>query len=59
MAEYLCEECCNFVYDEDYEDYLCMANLDEDEFYRLHESNYKECPYFNKYDEYGIVRKQN
>ena len=34
-------------------------NLDEDEMQRFMTSQTFNCPYFNFYDEYGIVRKQN
>ena len=54
-----CESCVNFVYDEDYEEYTCLVNLDEDEYYHLtNQSNYV-CPYYRLDDEYGVVRKQN
>jgi len=33
--------------------------MDEDEYFRLLSSNYKECPYYQSDDEYKIVRKQN
>ena len=53
-----CENCVNYIYDEDTEEYVCTANLDEDEYVRLLSSNFKGCPYFRLDDEYGIVRKQ-
>ena len=30
-----CEACANYVYDEDYDCYSCMVNLDEDEMARF------------------------
>lgn len=54
-----CENCAYYSYDEEYEEYYCGANLDEDEIYRLMQNNYKKCPYFRDGDEYKIVRKQN
>ena len=30
-----CDACVNYEYDEDYECYCCMVNLDEDEMYRF------------------------
>lgn len=30
-----CDACVNYVYDEDYECYCCLVNLDEDEMYRF------------------------
>ncbi|MBQ6625359.1 MAG: hypothetical protein IIX39_06060 [Clostridia bacterium] len=55
----MCEECRNYVYDEDFDCYICEVNLDEDEMMRfLTTSNYN-CPYYQRDDEYEIVRKQN
>lgn len=60
MAEIInCETCSNYVYDDEYECYTCMVNLDEDEMYHFVEGNFKECPYYHNGDEYTIVRKQN
>ena len=53
-----CEYCANYVYDEDDDEYYCDANLDEDEFMRLVENNYRECPYYRSGDEYSVVRHQ-
>ncbi len=50
--------CVNYVYDEDYEYYSCMVNLDEDEMYRFLAGDRNECPYFRLDDEYGVVRHQ-
>lgn len=54
-----CENCMNCVYDEEYEEYTCSVNMDEDEYVRLVSGHYKQCPYFRFGDEYSIVRKQN
>ena len=54
-----CETCANYVYDEESDCYYCDMQLDEDEMCRfLTESTYN-CPYYDFYDEYKIVRKQN
>ncbi|MDO5416116.1 MAG: DUF6472 family protein [Lachnospiraceae bacterium] len=53
-----CDSCANYVYDEDSEAYWCMVNLDEDEMSRMLASSRYECPYYQLYDEYKIVRKQ-
>ncbi len=55
----MCEYCAYFVYDEEYEEYVCDAILDEDEYYRLLTGESKQCPYFRDGDEYKTVRKQN
>lgn len=51
--------CVYYVYNEDYEDYECLVNLDEDDVYRFMSSSQQSCPYFRLDDEYGVVRKQN
>ncbi|MBQ8905745.1 MAG: hypothetical protein IJY85_05185 [Ruminococcus sp.] len=53
-----CEMCVNYVYDEDYECYQCLVNLDEDELGRFLSGNCDGCPYFRLDDEYGVVRHQ-
>lgn len=53
-----CETCSNYVYDEDYEYYVCEADLDEDELVRFLSSASFQCPYYHLDDEYRIVRKQ-
>lgn len=57
-GQYSCEFCSNFVYDEEYEEYVCVVNMDEDDLARLMQSGYKSCPYFSYGDEYKIARKQ-
>ncbi len=53
-----CEECVNYVYDEDYEYYTCLVNLDEDEMYRFLRGNYPDCPYYERDDDYYLAKKQ-
>ncbi len=53
-----CDTCVNYVYDEDYECYVCLTNLDEDEMYRFLSGGQWECPYYRLDDEYGVVRHQ-
>ena len=54
-----CENCSNYIYDDEYDCYCCDANLDEDEMGRFLTKQTASCPYFNFYDEYSSVRKQN
>ena len=54
-----CDTCTFYIYDDDYECYICDVNLDEDELYRFMQGGSFECPYFTPYDEYKVVRKQN
>lgn len=53
-----CESCGNYVYDEEYEYYVCEADLDEDEMAHFLGNKRFECPYYVTDDEYRIVRKQ-
>lgn len=53
-----CDSCVNYMYDEDYEYYVCDINLDEDEMQRFLSNNCNECPYYQPGDEYLVVRKQ-
>ena len=53
-----CEECVNYVYDDEYEYYTCLVDLDEDEMYRFVHGTEESCPYFRLDDEYGVVRHQ-
>ncbi len=58
MAAGCCDTCVNYVYDEEYDCYCCLVNLDEDEMYRFLSGALKECPYFRLDDEYAVVRRQ-
>ena len=58
MAKSSCEMCVNYVYDEDYECYCCLVNLDEDEMYRILTSRNNHCPYYRQGDDYTLARRQ-
>ena len=53
-----CELCAYYVYDDDYEGYVCDINMDEDELARFLCDSHYSCPYFRNGDEYAVVRKQ-
>ena len=53
-----CDDCVNYVFDEDSECYTCLVNLDEDEMYRFMSGTNYNCPYYSSDDEYAIARKQ-
>ena len=54
-----CELCAYYVYDEDYDCYMCQVCVDEDEMSRyLQYGNQSTCNYFHLGDEYKIARKQ-
>jgi len=54
----ICDECSYYVYDEEYECYTCLVNLDEDEMYRFLRGTNESCPYYAPDDEYKLARKQ-
>ena len=53
-----CESCTYYIYDEDYESYVCDKNMDEDEYIRRMTDRYFQCPFYRNGDEYAVVRKQ-
>lgn len=53
-----CDTCSNYEYDEDYECYICMVDLDEDEMSRFLSGGNESCAYYSLDDEYKIVRHQ-
>lgn len=55
----MCEECMNYAYDDEYDEYSCSVSvMDEDEYARLCADSRNGCPYFRRGDEYTIVKKQ-
>ncbi len=54
-----CDTCLNYVWDDEAGENVCMAQLDEDEYVRFLQSAYADCPFYQLYDEYKIVRRQN
>lgn len=53
-----CESCNYYTYDEEYDCYVCLVNLDEDDMSRFLSNSVMHCPHFQFQDEYRIVRKQ-
>ena len=53
-----CDSCVYYVYDEDWEEYCCTVNVDEDDLARMALSSRYECRYYRLYDEYRTVRRQ-
>lgn len=54
-----CDICVHYAYDDDAGEEICTLDLDEDEYERYLSGSYRSCPYYQPYDEYQIVRKQN
>lgn len=48
-----------YEYDDEYDCYTCVINLDEDEMAAFISGRMRSCPYYRPGDEYTIVRKQN
>ena len=50
--------CVYYAWDEDWECYVCDANMDMDDTEHMMHGSSSGCPYFRLNDEYGVVRKQ-
>jgi hypothetical protein len=53
-----CDTCWYFDYDEEFEEYYCMMDLDEDEVYRFFTQGRSHCPYYRQGDDYTLARRQ-
>ena len=53
-----CDTCWYYDYDEEYDEYYCMMDLDEDEAYRFFSSGKNCCPYYRQGDDYTLARRQ-
>ncbi len=53
-----CDTCAYLMYDEEFDEYVCDVNMDEDDYGRLVETHFRECPYYTNGDEYRVVRHQ-
>ncbi len=53
-----CDTCAYYMYDEDFDEYVCDMDMDEDDYVRLVESKFKGCPYYKDGDEYKVVKHQ-
>lgn len=51
-----CETCVFYLYDEEYDDYVCDMDLDEDEMVRFLASDTESCPFWRPGDEYITAR---
>ncbi len=54
-----CESCVFYDYDEEFDEYVCTMNLDQDELGAFLSGYTKACPYYRFYDEYKSVQRQN
>ncbi len=53
-----CDTCAYLIYDEEYEEYVCDIDIDEDDYVRMTFRQFRSCPYYRSGDEYRIARKQ-
>ena len=53
-----CDTCWYYDYDEEFDEYVCIMDLDEDEMYRFLSGSQWECAYYSADDEYAVVRHQ-
>lgn len=53
-----CESCVHFGYDEEFDEYFCEVDLDEDEIQKFLIDAFRNCPYYRLEDEYKTARKQ-
>ena len=53
-----CDTCWYYDYDEEYDEYFCMMDLDEDEVYRFFVTPKSRCPYYRQGDDYTLARRQ-
>jgi hypothetical protein len=53
-----CESCAYYVFDEDFDEYVCEADMDEDDYGRLLTEGTTACRYYRDGDEYKVVRHQ-
>ena len=58
MSAVSCDTCAYLVYDDEYEDYVCDIDMDEDDYSNLMSRGFKGCPYYRDGDEYKVVRHQ-
>ena len=50
-----CETCTYYIYDEEYECYLCDKNMDEDDYIRLMTNQHYQCSYYRNGDDYLVL----
>ena len=53
-----CDTCWYYDYDEEYDEYYCMMDLDEDEVYRFLGGGCNRCPFYRQGDDYTLARRQ-
>ena len=52
-----CDTCWYYDYDEEFDEYVCIMDLDEDEMYRFLTSGKTHCPYYRQRGPLSTHRK--
>ncbi len=60
MGKTICEDCVNYSYDMEYDEYYCacMDSMDQDEVVQFKMGRGTDCPMYRPGDEYTMVRHQ-
>ena len=53
-----CETCYYYDYDEEFDCYVCLMEIDQDDMARVMEQARGRCPYYRQGDDYYLARKQ-
>ena len=53
-----CDTCAFNEYDEEYEEYFCSVDMDEDDLFSFMTDKRSTCRYYRNGDEYAVVRHQ-
>lgn len=53
-----CDTCAYCAYDEEYGDYVCEIDMDEDDYAKFLADPHYSCPFYRNGDEYAVVRHQ-
>jgi len=52
-----CETCYYYDYDEEFDCYTCLMQIDQDDWARVLQGS-SRCPYYRQGDDYYLARKQ-
>ena len=52
-----CETCYYYDYDEEYDCWVCLMEIDQDDMARICANNTR-CPYYRQGDDYYLAKKQ-
>ena len=58
MDPTICETCWHYDYDEEFDEYYCRMELDQDEYERVFSRAGGRCPFYPKGDDYYLPRRQ-